>query len=57
MSPGLGEYNLSVHMDVPVIDMMWTDISDPHTLTGAHAIFKVTGSRISHLPITLHKLF
>ena len=61
-----------VHMDVPEIDVIWTDIPDPHTPMGAHgigeigitgtgaavanAIFNATGKRVRDLPITLDKL-
>jgi xanthine dehydrogenase YagR molybdenum-binding subunit len=59
-------------MDVPEIDVIWTDVPDPHTPMGAHgvgeigitgvaaavanAIFNATGKRIRTLPITLDKL-
>ena len=72
MNPSLAEYHVPVHMDVPEIDVMWTDIPDPHTPMGAHgigeigitgtgaavanAIFNATGKRIRDLPITLDKL-
>ncbi|PVM88568.1 xanthine dehydrogenase family protein molybdopterin-binding subunit [Caulobacter endophyticus] len=72
MNPSLAEYHLPVHMDVPQIDVMWTDIPDPHAPMGAHgvgeigitgtgaavanAIFNATGKRIRDLPITLDKL-
>lgn len=72
MNPSLAEYHLPVHMDVPAIDVMWTDIPDPHAPMGAHgvgeigitgtgaavanAIFNATGKRIRDLPITLDKL-
>jgi len=29
MNPSLAEYHFPVHMDVPEIDVMWTDIPDP----------------------------
>ncbi len=72
MNPSLAEYHLPVHMDVPAIDVMWTDIADPHAPMGAHgigeigitgtgaavanAIFNATGKRVRDLPITLDKL-
>ena len=72
MNPSLAEYHVPVHMDVPNIDVTWTDIPDPHTpmgtrgigeigITGtgaavANSIFNATGRRIRDLPITLDKL-
>lgn len=72
MNASLAEYHFPVHMDVPEIDVVWTDIPDPHTPMGAHgigelgvtgtgaavanAIFNATGKRIRDLPITLDKL-
>jgi xanthine dehydrogenase YagR molybdenum-binding subunit len=72
MNPSLAEYHIPVHMDVPEIDVIWTDIADPHTPMGAHgvgeigitgvgaavanAVFNATGRRVRGLPITLDKL-
>jgi xanthine dehydrogenase YagR molybdenum-binding subunit len=72
MNPSLAEYHVPVHMDVPEIEVMWTDIPDPHTPMGArgvgeigitgvgaavaNAIFNATGKRVRDLPITLDKL-
>lgn len=72
MNPSLAAYHVPVHMDVPDIDIIWTDIADPHTPMGAHgvgeigitgvgaavanAIYNATGKRIRDLPITLDKL-
>ena len=72
MNPSLAEYHLPVHMDVPEIDVIWTDIADPHTPIGArgigeigitgtgaavaNAIYNACGKRIRELPITLDKL-
>ena len=72
MNPSLAEYHLPVHMDVPEIDVIWTDIPDQHTPMGAHgvgeigitgtgaavanAIYNATGKRVRELPITLDKL-
>ena len=72
MNPSLAEYHLPVHLDVPEIDVIWTDIPDPHTPMGAHgigeigitgtaaavanAVFNATGKRIRDLPLTLDKL-
>lgn len=68
----LSEYHVPVHLDVPPIDVMWTDEPDPHTplgvrgigeigITGtaaaiANAVFNATGKRVRELPITLDKL-
>ncbi|WP_076070452.1 xanthine dehydrogenase family protein molybdopterin-binding subunit [Sphingomonas montana] len=72
MNPSLAEYHIPVHLDVPEIDVIWTDNPDPHTPMGAHgigeigitgvaaavanAIYNATGKRIRDLPITLDKL-
>ncbi len=72
MNASLAEYHVPVHLDVPAIDVIWTDIPDPHTPMGAHgigeigitgvgaavanAVFNATGKRIRDLPITLDKL-
>ncbi len=72
MNPSLAEYHVPVHMDLPEIDVIWTDIPDPHTPMGAHgigeigitgvaaavanAVFNATGRRVRDLPITLDKL-
>jgi xanthine dehydrogenase YagR molybdenum-binding subunit len=72
MNPSLAEYHVPVHMDVPQIDVMWTDIPDPHAPMGArgigeigitgtgaaiaNAIYNACGKRVRDLPITLDKL-
>ena len=72
MNPSLAEYHVPVHMDVPEIDVIWTDIADPHSPMDAHgvgeigitgaaaavanAVFNATGKRVRDLPITLDKL-
>ena len=72
MNPSLAEYHVPVHLDVPEIDVIWTDIPDPHAPMGAHgigeigitgvgaavanAIYNATGKRVRDLPITLDKL-
>ncbi|WP_423333915.1 xanthine dehydrogenase family protein molybdopterin-binding subunit [Rhizobium wenxiniae] len=72
MNPSLAEYHVPVHIDVPEIDVIWTDIPDPHAPMGAHgigeigitgtaaavanAIYNATGRRVRDLPITLDKL-
>ena len=72
MNPSLAEYHVPVHLDVPQIDVVWTDEPDPHTPMGArgvgeigitgvgaavaNAVFNATGKRVRDLPITLDKL-
>ena len=72
MNPSLAEYHVPVHMDVPKIDIMWTDSPDPYAPMGAHgigeigitgvgaavanAVYNATGTRVRDLPITLDKL-
>jgi xanthine dehydrogenase YagR molybdenum-binding subunit len=72
MNPSLAEYHVPVHADVPEIEVMWTDIPDPHAPMGAHgigelgitgagaavanAVYNATGKRVRELPITLDKL-
>ena len=72
MNPSLAEYHVPVHLDVPEIDVMWTDIPDPQSPLGArgigeigitgtaaaigNAVFHTTGRRVRDLPITPAKL-
>jgi xanthine dehydrogenase YagR molybdenum-binding subunit len=72
MNPSLAEYHVPVHMDVPEIDVIWTDTPDPHAPMGAHgvgeigitgvgaavanAVHNACGKRVRDLPITLDKL-
>lgn len=72
MNPSLAEYHMPAHLDVPPIEIMWTDIPDPQAPMGArgigeigitgvaaavaNAIFNATGKRIRDLPITLDKV-
>ena len=72
MNPSLAEYHVPVHLDIPEIEVIWTDIADEHTPMGAHgvgeigitgvgaavanAIYNATGKRIRDLPVTLDKL-
>jgi len=72
MNPSLAEYHIPVHADVPEIDILYTDVADPHTPLGAHgigeigitgvaaaianAVYHATGTRVTDLPITLDKL-
>ncbi len=71
-NPSLAEYHVPVHADVPDIDIIWTDIPDPHAPMGArgigeigitgtgaavaNAVFNATGKRVRDLPITPEKL-
>ena len=68
----LAEYHLPVQADVPHIDVVYTDIGDPHAPLGAHgigeigitgvaaavanAVYHASGKRVTSLPITLDKL-
>jgi xanthine dehydrogenase YagR molybdenum-binding subunit len=68
----LAEYHVPVHLDVPHIEVITTDIPDEHAplgargvgeigITGAaaavaNAVFNATGKRVRDLPITLDKL-
>ncbi len=72
MNPSLAEYHVPVQADVPYLDIVYTDVADPHTPLGAHgvgeigitgvaaaianAVYHATGNRITSLPITLDKL-
>lgn len=72
MNPNLSDYHMPVHLDVPDIDVIWTDMPDPRAPMGAHgigeigitgvaaavanAIYNATGKRVRDLPITLEKL-
>ena len=72
MNPSLAEYHVPVHLDVPEIDVIWTDEPDPRAPMGArgvgeigitgvgaavaNAVFNATGKRVRNLPITLDKL-
>jgi xanthine dehydrogenase YagR molybdenum-binding subunit len=68
----LAEYHVPVNLDVPDIEVIYTNIPDEHTPLGAHgvgeigitgaaaavanAVFHATGRRVRDLPITLDKL-
>jgi xanthine dehydrogenase YagR molybdenum-binding subunit len=72
MNPSFAAYHVPVHLDVPRIDVTWTDIPDPLAPMGAHgigeigitgvgaavanAIYNATGKRVRDLPITPDKL-
>jgi xanthine dehydrogenase YagR molybdenum-binding subunit len=72
MSTSLADYHVPVHLDVPDIDVLWTDIADPRAPLGArgigeigatgvaaaiaNSVFNATGKRVRHLPLTLDKL-
>ncbi|MHB2263702.1 xanthine dehydrogenase family protein molybdopterin-binding subunit [Aliihoeflea sp. PC F10.4] len=72
MNATLADYHVPAHLDVPDIDVIWTDIPDPRSPLGArgigeigitgvaaaiaNAVFNATGKRVRDLPITLDKL-
>jgi xanthine dehydrogenase YagR molybdenum-binding subunit len=72
MNPSLAEYYVPVHLDVPKIEVLWTDIVDPRTPMGArgigeigitgvgaavaNAVYNACGVRVRDLPITLDKV-
>jgi len=72
MNPSLADYHVPVHLDVPKIDIIWSEEADPHTPMGArgvgeigitgvgaavaNAVFNATGKRVRDLPITLDKV-
>jgi xanthine dehydrogenase YagR molybdenum-binding subunit len=41
MNPSLAEYHVPVHLDVPEIDIIWTDISDLHTPMAARDVGEI----------------
>ena len=72
MNPSMAEYHVPVHLDVPEIDVIWTDDPDPQAPMGArgvgeigitgvgaavaNAVYNAVGKRVRELPITLDKL-
>jgi xanthine dehydrogenase YagR molybdenum-binding subunit len=72
MSASMADYHVPTHLDVPDIDVLWTDIPDPRTPMGArgigeigitgvaaaiaNAVFNATGTRVRDLPLTPDKL-
>ncbi|MCS3497737.1 xanthine dehydrogenase YagR molybdenum-binding subunit [Bradyrhizobium japonicum] len=72
ISASIADYHIPAHLDVPEIDVLWTDIPDPRTPMGARGIgeigttgvaaaianaaFNATGKRIRDLPLTPDKL-
>ena len=72
MSASMADYHVPAHLDVPDIDVIWTDIPDPRTPMGArgigeigitgvaaaiaNAVFNATGLRVRDLPLTPDKL-
>nr|WP_210247963.1 xanthine dehydrogenase family protein molybdopterin-binding subunit [Rhizobium tropici] len=72
VNASLAEYHVPVHMDVPQIDILYTDVADPQAPMGArgigeigitgvaaavaNAVFNATGRRVRELPITLDKM-
>ena len=71
MNPSLAEYHVPVQLDVPSIEVMWSDEPDPRAPMGArgigeigitgvgaavaNAVFNASGKRVRELPITLDK--
>ena len=49
MNPSLSEYHVPVHMDVPEIEVIWTNIPDPHSPMGrmasAKSVLRVSAPR------------
>lgn len=72
VNASLADYHVPVQMDVPAIEILYTDIPDPQAPMGArgigeigitgvgaavaNAVYNATGKRIRDLPITLDKL-
>ena len=72
VNASLADYHVPVHLDVPKIDVLWTDIPDPRAPVGArglgeigitgvgaavaNAVYAATGRRVRELPITVDKL-
>jgi xanthine dehydrogenase YagR molybdenum-binding subunit len=72
MSASMADYHVPAHLDVPDIDVLWTDIPDPRTPMGArgigeigitgvaaaiaNAVFNATGLRVRDLPLAPDKL-
>jgi xanthine dehydrogenase YagR molybdenum-binding subunit len=72
MSASMADYHVPAHLDVPDIEVLWTDIPDPRTPMGArgigeigitgvaaaiaNAVFNATGVRVRDLPLTPDKL-
>lgn len=72
VNASLAEQHVPVNMDVPEIEVIWTDIPDPQAPLGAssvgeigitgvgaavaNAVHNATGRRVRELPITLDKL-
>lgn len=72
INPSLAEYHVPVNLDVPNIDILYTNIPDKYVASGGHgvgeigitgvaaaianAVYNATGKRIRELPITPDKL-
>jgi xanthine dehydrogenase YagR molybdenum-binding subunit len=72
MNASMADYHVPVQMDVPSIEVLWTDKPDPYAPMGArgigeigitgvgaaiaNAVYNATGKRVRDLPITMDKL-
>ncbi|MFC6093094.1 xanthine dehydrogenase family protein molybdopterin-binding subunit [Saccharothrix lopnurensis] len=72
VNAGFAEHHVPVHLDVPEIDVIWTDVPDPRAPLGArgigevgvtgtaaavaNAVFHATGKRVRDLPLTPDRL-
>ena len=59
MNPILAEYHVPVHLDVPEIDVIWTDIPDPHAPMGARGIGEIgitgVGAAVANADLQRHR--
>jgi xanthine dehydrogenase YagR molybdenum-binding subunit len=54
MNLSLAEYHVPAHMDVPDIDVIWTDEPDPHAPVGARGVGEIgitgVGAAVANAP-------